>query len=108
MKPRLSNRSVLSSQSASVLVIVLWIAFGLVSLALYFGHSMSMELRAADHRVAGIEAEQAIAGALRYISNILVTTQWQYPGSMPAPNTWRREAVQVGDATFWIIGRSDN
>ena len=35
-----------SSDSASVLIIVLWIAFGLVSLALYFADSMSFELRA--------------------------------------------------------------
>src|SRR5438128_6708783 len=54
--------------SGSVLIIVLWVAFGLVSLTLYFAHSMSLELRAADNRVAGAEAEQAIAGAARYVS----------------------------------------
>jgi hypothetical protein len=34
-----------------VLIIVLWIAFGLVSLALYFANSMNFELRASDNRV---------------------------------------------------------
>ena len=43
--------------------IVLWIAFGLVSLALYFGHSMMFELRASDNRVASQSAEQIIDGA---------------------------------------------
>ena len=33
------------SQSGSALIITLWVAFGLVSLALYFGHSMSLELK---------------------------------------------------------------
>ena len=63
------------SESASVLIIVLWVAFGLVALALYFANSMSMELRAADNRVAATEAEQAIMGAVRYVSNILAKLQ---------------------------------
>src|SRR5882724_10969000 len=50
-------------ESASTFVIVLWIAFGLVSMALYFGNSMSSELRASDNRVSGVAAEQAIDGA---------------------------------------------
>jgi hypothetical protein len=64
-----------------VLIIVLWVAFGLVSLALYFAHSMSFELRAADNRVASVEAEQAIAGAARYVSNVLANAQ--QPGLLP-------------------------
>lgn len=90
-------------EKASVLIIVLWICFGLVSLALYFAHSMSFELRAADNRVASTEAEQAIAGAIRYVSNILATTV--YPGALPEPETYPREAVEVGDARFWLVGR---
>ena len=39
-------------QRGSVLVIVMWIAFGLVSLALYFANSMNFELRASDNRVS--------------------------------------------------------
>jgi type II secretory pathway component PulK len=93
------------AEQASVLVIVLWVAFGLVSVALYFGHSMSMELRVADNRVASAEADQAIAGAVRYVSNILVTAL--YPGTLPDPQTYRREAVPVGDAMFWLLGRVD-
>ena len=41
----------------------LWIAFGLVSLTLYLGNSMSLELKASDNRVSGLAADQAIEGA---------------------------------------------
>ena len=45
------------AERGSVLIIVLWVAFGLVSLAIYFANSSSLELRAADNRVAALEAE---------------------------------------------------
>src|SRR5690242_1924986 len=64
--PRLNG-----GESGSAFIIVLWIAFGLVSLALYFGNSMVLELRAADNRVSGLGAEQAIEGAVRYINSVL-------------------------------------
>jgi type II secretory pathway component PulK len=92
-------------QKGSVLIIVLWIAFGLVSMALYFAHSMSFELRAADNRVARVEAEQAIAGAARYASNLLATLE--EPGLWLDPITYECESVPVGNATFWFLGRED-
>src|SRR5262245_17846154 len=61
------------TERGSTFIIVLWIAFGLVSMALYFAHSMSFELRAADNRVSGLHAEQAIDGAMRYVSYLLST-----------------------------------
>ena len=42
--------------SGSVLIIVMWISFGVVALALYFAHSMQMSLRVADNQVASIAA----------------------------------------------------
>ena len=92
-------------RNASVLIIVLWVAFGLVSLSLYFAHAMSLEMRAADNRAAGASAEQAIAGAARYVTNIL--GRLTEPGLIPELTTYRAEAVPVGDATFWMIGRGD-
>jgi DNA uptake protein ComE-like DNA-binding protein len=89
----------------SVLVIVLWIAFGLVSIALYFGQSMSFELRAADNRVAAMEADQAIEGAARYVSYVL--THNEEPGRMPDYRTYKQEEVPLGDSLFWIIGRDE-
>ncbi|HEY2951746.1 MAG TPA: hypothetical protein VGK40_04135 [Verrucomicrobiae bacterium] len=91
-------------RAGSVLIIVLWVTFGLVSIALYFAKSMSLELRASDNRLAGMQAQQAIAGAVRYLSNVLASVQ--EPGTWPDPLTYHHEAVPVGDANFWLIGRS--
>ncbi len=100
-------------QQGSTLVIVLWIAFGLVSLTLYFANSMSLELRAADQRVCGLQAEQAIEGAARYLGSMLLISQTN--GVMPDPTTYLREAVAVAQrdddpsaARFWLIGRDTN
>jgi type II secretory pathway component PulK len=88
------------------LIIVLWVAFGLCSIALYFAHSMSMELKAADNNVAGVEADQAIEGAALYVSNVIATLG--ISNNMPSPANFRAEAVKVGNATFWLIGRDTN
>jgi type II secretory pathway component PulK len=98
-------RSAPRRRRASVLIIVLWVTFGLVSIALYFGHSMVLELRATDNRVAQTEADQAIEGAARYITYVL--SNLENPGMMPDLQTYEREAVPVGEATFWLIGRAD-
>jgi len=89
----------------SALVIVLWISLGLVSIALYFAQTMSFEIRVADNRLAAVQAEQAVAGASRYASNIL--SNLQVPGLLPDENSYERESVKVGEATFWFLGRSD-
>jgi len=95
-----------------VLIIVLWIALGLVALALYFANSMSFELRASDNRVSMLAAEEVIAGAARYVSNVL--TNQATNGVVPYLNDYASEAVPVGIATedhanahFWLIGRAD-
>jgi len=93
-------------ECASVLIIVLWIAIGLVSIALYFANSMNYELRAADNRVNGLTAEQAIEGAARYVSYAL--QNFATNGAMPDNTEFKCEAVPVGDAKFWIIGRDPN
>src|SRR6476620_8516268 len=64
-------------REGSVLIIVLWIALGLVALALYFAQSMNFEMRASDNRVCAQAAEQAIEGGARYV-NYLLTTQVGY------------------------------
>jgi len=92
-------------ERGSVLIIVLWVAFGLVSIALYFAHSMIFELRASDNRAAGLEAEQAIEGAARYASYVLANLGTN--GAVPDPVNYHREAWPLGDARFWFIGRDD-
>ncbi|TAK93567.1 MAG: hypothetical protein EPO07_17970 [Verrucomicrobia bacterium] len=93
-------------ENGSLLIIVLWIAFGLVALTLYFAHAMNQELHASDNRVAALEANQAIDGAARYLSNYLASSV--YPGALPNPADLHCEAVPVGDAKFWFIGRDTN
>jgi DNA uptake protein ComE-like DNA-binding protein len=87
----------------SVLIIVLWIAVGLVSIALYFANSMTYELRASDNRASGLASEQAIEGAARYVSYVLSNIATN--GAVPTNTEFACEAVPVGDAHFWIIGR---
>lgn len=89
----------------SVLIIALWIAFGLVALALYFAQTVSFELRAADQRAAAYEATQAIAGALRYASNVLATVP-ETPGLPPDEFDYLSEAIPIGEATVWLLGRN--
>ena len=91
------------SEAGSVLILVLWIAIGLVSIALYFAHSMTFELRASDNRATGIAADQAIEGAARYVSYVL--SNFATNGAVPNNTQFAAEAVPVGDAHFWIIGR---
>ena len=98
-------RASAAGQRGSVLIIVMWIAFGLVSIALYFAHSMTFELRASDNRVAGLEAEQAIEGGARYVNYVLTTLGTN--GAIPDPTLYQREGVALGQARFWLIGRSD-
>ncbi len=106
MRPCEFTGRVRAREAASVLIIVLWVSFGLVSLALYFAHSMSLEMRAADNRVAATEANQAIRGAVRYVTNLLATSD--EPGQVPQTGTYRSDNVPMGDATFWLIGRGDS
>ena len=93
------------AQKASALIITLWVAFGLVSLALYFGHASSLDLRTADNITAGFESAQAIEGAARY--SLYLLTNLVQPGVLPDIKTYQREAVPVGDATFWMLGRDN-
>jgi DNA uptake protein ComE-like DNA-binding protein len=104
---RVSNfRRSIRKIEGSTFVIVLWIAFGLVSMALYFGNSMNSELRASDHRVSGVAAEQAIEGAARYINFVLANQPTN--GFLPDLTTYVSAAGQIGDAHFWLIGRDTN
>ena len=97
------------TEGGSVLIIVLWIAFGLVALALYFANSMNFEMRAADNRVSSQSAEQAIEGAVRYLTYILTTQANDGSnGVMPDLTSYVYRAVPVGDAHFWLIGRDTN
>jgi DNA uptake protein ComE-like DNA-binding protein len=106
MNTRPTRAAAAAARGGSILIVVMWIAFGLCAIALYFAHSMAMELKAADNQVANLEADQAIEGAAVYLSNVLATLQ--VSNTVPAPNLFRCEGVKVGSATFWLIGRDTN
>ena len=89
----------------SILVVVLWIVFGLTSVTLYFANSMNYEVRASDNRVAGEEASFAIDAGRRYVTCVL--SNLNSAGAIPDPTSYLCSAVPVGDAKFWIIGRTN-
>lgn len=95
-----------SKQRGSVLIIVLWIALGLVSIALLFGHSMMLEFRAAENRAAGWQAEQAVEAALRYALYLIENVE--DPGSIPVLEPQQAGPVALGEAYFWYIGRANS
>src|SRR5436309_3202992 len=95
-----------NSESGSVLILVLWIALGLITVTLYFANSSSFELQAADNRTSGLATEQAIDGAARYVTFVLAN--YATNGAMPDQLYYQSAAVPVGDARFWLIGRDTN
>lgn len=89
----------------TILVIVLWIAFGLVSLALYFGQTVRWSYQASENTLTGHQAEQAIEGARRYI--VFVLDNFVTPGERPNLDygDYLADAVPVDQSTFWLLGR---
>lgn len=88
----------------AVLIIVMWIAFGLVTVTLYFGHSMNFEYRGARQTSAGYQSEQAISGALRYFQFIL--SEMEESGMHPDPNEYNSQYFNIGDSTVFLLGRT--
>ncbi len=98
----------------STLVIVLWIALGLVSVTLYFAQSMLYEIKAADNRVEGLAAEQAIDAGARYAVALIGSLETN--GIVPGRGSYACAAVPLSARTpadpaaakFWFIGRDTN
>lgn len=96
-------------QRGTVLILVLWITFGLIVLAVYFANSMSMELRGAANRTATLQAEHATVAAANYVAYILATygTNGIMPNLTQNLPDFRTAGVPVGESHFWLIGRGD-
>ncbi|HTZ19323.1 MAG TPA: hypothetical protein VMC06_00450 [Opitutaceae bacterium] len=99
-------RNACRSRRGSVLIIVMWVCFGVVALTLYFANSMSSELRAADNRVTDATARAACDGGVRYASYLL--GQLAAGGNVPVSTDYQAAQLPVGDAYFWFIGRDPN
>lgn len=102
--PQFSGRP--DPERGSVLIIVMWVCFGLVSLVLYFAQSTSAELRAANNRVVTTSAEAAVEGGARYVNYVL--SQYATNGSRPLSTDYVAEEIPVGEATLWLLGRDPN
>jgi hypothetical protein len=100
--PGSKTRRVFRGERGSVLVVVLWVSVSLVSLTLLFGHSMLLAYRATDNDVSARQADQAIEGAVRYAKFLAAETL----GELPPIEEYEAEAVPLGEATFWFIGRA--
>lgn len=103
LMPHLDGGDGRHRRQGSILIIVLWVALGLVAITLYFAQSMSFEARAADNRCAAMAAEQAVEGAARYVAEVLLEQSTN--GAMPEPGSYLCESVPVGESHFWLIGR---
>lgn len=89
----------------SVLIVVMVICLGLVSLTLFFGHSMLMAYRGSETDLAGRQANRAIDGAVQYAESLMALSGSNTPGCLlPIATTYQSQAVPVGDAAFWFIG----
>lgn len=97
------------NERGTVLVIVLWISFGLLVLAIAFAHSMSLELKGAQNRYTSLQAEHAATGAATYVNYVLTTcgTNGILPGLTGDLPEFRTTGAQIGEAYFWLIGRGD-
>lgn len=101
----ISRSNLGARKRGTILIVVLWVSMGLVSVALYFGHSMMLEYRAADNLVAGLEAEQAIEGALRYAKMLIENLEDS--GQLPDLDEYKADRVPAGESSFWFLGRGD-
>jgi len=90
----------------SILVIALWVALGLVSIAVYFGHAMVLEYRGFANSAGGIQAQHAVEGARRYLTFIL--DELETPGEVPDVAEYESEDVAVDKARFWVVGREED
>lgn len=100
--PEVRSRGQFGS-SASVLVVVLWIAAGLTALILYFAASMGLELRASANRASDMAAGQAVEGAARYVGWALAN--FATNGMMTTNSQFVCEALPIGESRVWILGR---
>ncbi|MEK9863670.1 MAG: hypothetical protein VW804_10995, partial [Verrucomicrobiota bacterium] len=89
-----------------MLIIVMWVALGLVSVTLYFAQAMFFEFRASDQYLQGLQAQQALEGGLRYAKHVLANLE--EPGTMPEASTYTTEKGLVGKSIFWFLGKHDN
>ena len=86
------------------LIVTLWVIAVLTAVALGFADVVRMDRRRCANTVSGVQSEQAIAAATRYIQVLLISDDWSE--TLPDEDSARLEAVPVGDSLFWVLGRA--
>ena len=102
----LSVYSFRDHQRGAVLVIVLWVVFGLVGLTLYFADSMMSQLHIGDNVLRIAEAQEAVDGGARYVTHIL--TNYASDGEPPLDSDYFPEELPIGPGLVWFIGRDSD
>lgn len=94
------------SRRGTLLIVVMWVALGLISMALYFGNTIALEYRAAASSEAGFQSQQAIEGARRYLGFVLDNVETPgLPPNLEEDAEYVAESVEVGQSRFWLVGR---
>ena len=85
------------------LFFVIAVCLGLVTVVLLFASAVALESRGMGNAYAGVQAEQIVDGAQRYVAFVLDSSE--EPGTLPGLDTYEQEAVEVGAGYFWLLGR---
>lgn len=88
-----------------VFVVLMWVITALTSVAIYFAHSSRLAYLAAEATASGFQADHAAVSAVEYVRLAIETINT--PGTIPdlEAEGYELEAVTVGDARFWLVGR---
>jgi len=90
-------------QKGFSLIITLWITVVLTTTALCFSHSVLLDQRRCANTASGIQAEQTLSAAVRYVQAVLDIGD--YGDALPDEGAALLEGVPVGSGTFWLVGR---
>jgi len=88
------------------LIVVLWLTAALTTVALSLAHTVRLEQQRCANTVSALQAAEAMDAATRYISVLLQGEDC--PTSLPDSEDGLFEAVPVGAARFWILGRPED
>lgn len=90
-------------RSGFTLIVILWILAGLTALAIGFSHGQATFYREVENRCAGVQARLAAETLLDALERRLAAAE---PARRLVVANDLAEAVVVGEATVWMVGRS--
>lgn len=99
--------SVSRRRRGSLLIVVMWVSFGLVALLIYFAKDALETYRASENAAAALQAEQSIEGARRYLLHIFDNVVEEGEAPSIDDDEYVAEGI-VGEGIFWIIGRDND